>query len=134
MEACWKVLPFCHKNTLLSVSCSTAAASVQARGAQECREHPSHVLLGQSWHRGQYSSSNTSPAAVSVKEAACNFPCVLQLLYSSCMGCALLWRMQERARNRESKEREANKEMYVGVLDEKNRFWRKERAFLFHQI
>lgn len=80
--------------TLLSVSCCTAAASVQAHGAQECRENPSHL----GWHGGQYNSSHTSLAAVSVKEAtACNFPCVLQLLYSSWVHAGM-WSSQENAR------------------------------------
>lgn len=47
------------------------------------------------------------------------------------LGCALLWRMQEiqKARNTESKEHEANKEMYVGVLDEKTSFGERKGHF-----
>lgn len=45
------------------------------------------------------------------------------------LGCALLWRMQERARNTESKEHEANKETYVGVQDEETSFGERKEDF-----
>lgn len=125
----WKPAPFLpQKHTALS---QLLHSSCQCAGPRctRCREHPSHL----GWHRGQYKSSQPSLAAVSVKEAtACNFPCVLQLLYStaeSMLGCALLRRMQEKARNTESKEQEASKEMYVGVLDEKTSFGERKEHF-----
>lgn len=78
-EACWKMLPPCHRNTALG---QLLCSSCQCAGPWHTGVQGTSLTCA-GWQRGQYSSSYTSLAAVSVKEAACNFPRVLQLLYSS---------------------------------------------------